>query len=53
MLPGVIENNKIPNNLEWKTTWLDKKKYAQILITELTGTDKKVINKQEWVVTDC
>ena len=51
--PGVLEEMEFLKDKVWKTTQQDKKLYAQIMITEVKGTDAKVIKKQEWIVTDC
>ena len=51
--PGVIVNMELLDDKVWKIDQLDKNLYAEIMVAEVAGTDKRVIKKQEWIVTDC
>ena len=41
------------NNKVLKIDQPDKNLYAEIMITDVMGTDKRVIKKQEWIVRNC
>ena len=51
--PDVLENMELLEDKEWKTTPPDKTPYAQIMVTEIKGTDDIAIQKQEQIVRDC
>ena len=44
---------RVINDKMWKIIWLDKNLYAQIMKAEVSGTNKVIIKKQEWIVVDC
>ena len=50
---GVLENMEIIDNKVWKILWPDKNLYAQIMETEVSGTNKVVIRGKKWIVVDC
>ena len=52
MWPGVIENNRLSKDKFWEVTRPDKTKYAEILMTQITGANSQVIRKQEWFTTN-
>ena len=51
--PGVLNNLKYFKANTWNITRPDKKLYATIMTTEVSGSNNTKIQKQEWVVTDC